>query len=107
MEKFVEPAQSCLCFALRKSARAITQQYDTMLRPLGLKATQFSLLVGIRLFGLVTVNRLAEAMVMDRTTLTRNLQPLETQGLIQTIPGADRREREIARESGATRTEAD
>jgi DNA-binding MarR family transcriptional regulator len=51
--------------------------------------------VGVRLLGGITVNRLAEAMVMDRTTLTRNLKPLENQGLIQTVPGSDRREREI------------
>ena len=94
-QEFLEPAKTCMCFSLRKTARAITQQYEAILRPLGLKATQFSLLVGVRLLGGVTVNHLAEAMVMDRTTLTRNLKPLEIQGFIQTIPGADRREREI------------
>ncbi len=91
----LEPAKACMCFSLRKTARAITQRYEALLRPLGLKATQFSLLVGVRLLGGITVNRLAEAMVMDRTTLTRNLKPLENQGLIQTVPGSDRREREI------------
>lgn len=95
VEAFLEPAQSCICFNLRKSARVVTQQYDASFRTLGLKSTQFSLLVGIRLLGTVTINRLAEAMVMDRTTLTRNLKPLETQGLIRTLPGADRREKEI------------
>ncbi len=92
---FREPAQSCMCFNLRKSARAITQLYDAALRPVGLRTTQFSLLVGIRLLGTITISRLAEGMVMDRTTLTRNLKPLEKQGLIRTIPGEDRREREI------------
>ncbi len=95
VQDFLEPAQSCLCFNLRKSARVLTQQYDAFFRPLKLKSTQFSLLVGVRLMGPVTINRLAETMVMDRTTLTRNLKPLETQGLIRTLPGADRRERDI------------
>ena len=94
-QDYLEPAKTCMCFSLRKTARALTQQYENILRPLGLKATQFSLLVGVRLLGCVTVNQLAEAMVMDRTTLTRNLKPLENHGLIQTTPGADRREREI------------
>lgn len=90
-----EPASECLCFNVRKSARAITQLYDDALRPTGLRATQFSLLVALRRLGAVTINRLAETLVMDRTTLTRNLRPLEKEGLIQVLPGGDRREREI------------
>jgi DNA-binding MarR family transcriptional regulator len=48
-----------------------------------------------RVMGRVTVVKLAQVMVMDRTTLTRNLQILETRGLITIKPGEDRREREI------------
>ncbi len=96
MKKYLEPAQACVCFNLRKSARAITQLYEEALRPTGLRATQFSLLVATRLHGVATINRLAKALVMDRTTLTRNLKPLENQGLIRTNPGSeDRREREV------------
>ena len=90
-----EPALDCICFNVRKSARAITQVYDDALRPTGLRATQFTLLVATRRLGAVTVNCLAETLVMDRTTLTRNLRPLEKEGLVQVLPGGDRREREI------------
>ena len=90
-----DPASSCLCFYVRKSARAITQLYDDALRPTGLRATQFTLLFATRKLGPVTVNCLAETLVMDRTTLTRNLRPLEKEGLVQVLPGGDRREREI------------
>ena len=70
--------------------------YEEALRPTGLRATQFSLLVATRLHGVATISRLAKALVMDRTTLTRNLKPLETQGFIRTTPGnEDRREREV------------
>lgn len=70
--------------------------YEDALRPTGLRATQFSLLVATRLHGVATINRLARALVMDRTTLTRNLKPLEKQGLLRINPGSeDRREREV------------
>jgi DNA-binding MarR family transcriptional regulator len=87
----------CLCFALRKSARAVTQTYDAALEPIGLRTTQFSLLETLRAAGPLTVSKLAESMVMDRTTLTRNLAPVEKQGLIKIAPGRrDKRTKEIA-----------
>jgi DNA-binding MarR family transcriptional regulator len=80
---------------VRKAARAVTQLYEEVLRPSGLRATQFSLLMATRVLGPVTVVKLAQATVMDRTTLTRNLQILEKRGLIAINPGEDRREREV------------
>ncbi len=85
----------CTCFNLRKAARAVTQLYDKALRPTGLRTTQFTLLVGISMLGSVTVTRLAEIGVMDRTTLTRNLKPLERKGLIQITHGKDQRTRVV------------
>ncbi|HEX3036992.1 MAG TPA: MarR family winged helix-turn-helix transcriptional regulator [Thermodesulfobacteriota bacterium] len=85
----------CACFNLRKATRVITQLYDKALRPTGLRATQFSLLVAVKMFGQVTVTRLAKMGVMDRTTLTRNLKPLEKQGLINIESGEDKRERVV------------
>ena len=94
--QYFEPANSCICFNLRKSARAITQRYEEALKPTGLRATQFSLLVATRLMGTITISSLAHALVMDRTTLTRNLKPLEKLGLLQITSGKeDRREREV------------
>ena len=55
----------CVCFALRKSARAVTQLYDAALEPIGLRATQFSLLASLRVGGPLTVSKLAEAMGVD------------------------------------------
>jgi len=80
---------------VRKAARAITKLYDEAFRPIGLRATQCSLLVATRILAPVTVIKLAQASVMDRTTLTRNLQVLEKRGLIEIRPGKDRREREV------------
>jgi DNA-binding MarR family transcriptional regulator len=71
----------------------VTQLYDEALRPAGLRATQFSLLVAVRRKEPVSVTRLAELTVMDRTTLTRNLELLQKQGLIEVASGRDRRTR--------------
>lgn len=85
----------CACFNLRKTARAITKLYDEALRPTGLRVTQFSLLIATTMLGSVTVTRLAEIGVMDRTTLTRNLKPLEKKRLIEVTAGKDQRTRVI------------
>ncbi len=90
-----EAARGCVCFNLRRAARAVTQLYDAALEPSGLRATQFSLLVALRLAGPVTISRLARQLVTDRTTLTRNLKPLEKHGLIEIVTGADRRTRTV------------
>jgi DNA-binding MarR family transcriptional regulator len=90
------PCMDCACFNLRKATRATTQYYDEMLRPVGIRVTQFSLLVAVSIAGSVTVTRLAELSVMDRTTLTRNLEVLEKQRLIEVTPGEDRRTRMVS-----------
>lgn len=88
-------AGECLNFNLRKADRAVSQVYDKALAGSGLKSTQFMLLNGVALSGGASISTLAEAMVMDRTTLTRNLAPLERDGLIAIVPGADRRTRAV------------
>lgn len=88
-------AGECVCGSLRKAARAVTQLYDEALRPIGLRVTQFGILGATMAMEPVTVSRLAEATVTDRTTLTRNLKLLEKQDLIRVNSGNDRREREV------------
>lgn len=83
----------CTCFNLRKAARAVTQLFDNAMRPTGIRATQFTLLALSLAHGPITVTRLAEEMVADRTTLSRNLDPMEKSGLIKIKAGDDRRTR--------------
>jgi len=85
----------CTSLNLRKAARAVTQFYDDALRDSGLKSTQFSLLAAAAIAGTAPISRLADEMAMDRTTLTRNLKPLETEGLLKIVAGADRRVRNV------------
>ncbi len=87
---------NCTCFGLRKAARAVTQMYDQVLKPTGLRTTQFSLLAVTERVGPRGMAELAEQLVMDRTTLTRNLKPLLDRGLLKTVAGADRRRRPVA-----------
>jgi DNA-binding MarR family transcriptional regulator len=91
------PSGSCVCFHLRRTARAVTQAYERALAPTGLVPTQFSLLTVLHRFGPVPLSVLAERMGMDRTTLTRNLKPLERDGFVtaQAGNGTDRRVRLI------------
>jgi DNA-binding MarR family transcriptional regulator len=91
-----EIGRTCACYKVRKAARAVTKLYEDVLRPSGLRATQFSLLMTTRVLGPVTVVKLAQVTVIDRTTLTRNLQILEKRGLINIKTGEDRREREVS-----------
>ncbi len=86
---------ACTCFNLRKAARAVTQLYDGALAPVGLRATQFTILAIVAEKGPIGLTALADRMVMDRTTLTRNLRPLQRRGLVTVAPGEDRRERRI------------
>jgi DNA-binding MarR family transcriptional regulator len=75
--------EDCNCFVVRSAARHVTQLYDQFLAPVGLHVTQFSILAKLKRLGPMTINALAKEMIMDRTTLGRNVLPLERDGLIR------------------------
>lgn len=66
----------CVCANLRRATRAVTRHYQFHFRGTGLVGTQFSMLVALARGGKMSVGRLAEKLGVERTTLTRNLQPL-------------------------------
>jgi DNA-binding MarR family transcriptional regulator len=101
-------ADECNCLAVRQAARHITQFYDQFLAPAGLRTTQFSILAKLRRLGPMTINALAGQLVMDRTTLGRNILPLEREGLIAVAKGSpDARSKELhLTEEGAARLRA-
>jgi DNA-binding MarR family transcriptional regulator len=74
----------CLCFRSRRAARAITRLYDAALRPLGLQATQLTLMNAVAMGGErgQPMGRLVKALALDLTTLSRNLRTLEAEGLV-------------------------
>lgn len=81
----------CVCFSMRKVSRAVTQYFDRHLETVGIRATQFSLLAALASTSAKTLTEIAESLVMDRTTLTRNLKPLEKMDLIVTVTPIDKR----------------
>lgn len=87
---------ACVCFNLRRAARRVTQIYDRALQSSGLKITQFALLAVLNSGGPLSMRELARTMGTDRTTLTRNLRPLERRRLVRTAPGQDMRTRNIS-----------
>jgi DNA-binding MarR family transcriptional regulator len=87
---------ACNCLALRQAARHVTQFYDEYFATSGVRATQYSILARLDRKGPMTINALAAELVMDRTTLGRNIRPLQRDGLVAIGPGeADRRKKEV------------
>lgn len=86
---------NCTCFNIRKAARAVTQLFDEALKPSGLNATQFASLATIATTEPITITILSQVLVMDRTTLTRNLKPLQKNGWVKVTPGEDRRTKTV------------
>ena len=86
----------CACFDLRKATRAVSRMYDDFLRNAGVNVTQFSQLQLIGAEQEISVSMLGRYMVMDRTSVTRALAPLERDGLINSRPGADKRFRVVS-----------
>jgi DNA-binding MarR family transcriptional regulator len=76
------PVAACHCQALRQAARRVTAFYDAALAPLGLRVSQFSILSRLQRHGPRGIQALAAELVMDRTTLGRNIRPLERDGLL-------------------------
>jgi DNA-binding MarR family transcriptional regulator len=72
----------CNCLAVRQAARYITQFYDRWLAAAGLRTTQYGVLAKLKRQGPMSINTLAAELVVDRTTLGRNIRPLERDGLI-------------------------
>src|SRR3546814_21088379 len=85
----------CTCAVLRRATRRLTQVYDEGMRPSGLKLTQYSVLNILAQAENTSITDLADRLMMDRTTLTRNLGPLEKAGWVRIGRGHDARSRAV------------
>ena len=83
----------CYCGSLRQATRVITQWYDECLKPAEITITQFGILKMLAACPDSSGGDLADAFVMDSTTLTRTLAGLKKRGWVMHVPGADRREK--------------
>lgn len=89
-------ASSCACGSLRRATRALTQLYDDLLLPSGLRVTQFSLLCRLSRSGTSRLSELATKVLLDRTALSRTLEPLVKRGFVSIVSGRDARTREVS-----------
>jgi DNA-binding MarR family transcriptional regulator len=87
------PSDLCHCLAVRQAGRWITQLYDQHLAGCGLRASQYAVLSRLERLGPTGIAELAEALVMDRTTTTRTIAPLQRDGLVEIAPAEDDRRR--------------
>lgn len=86
----------CLCFAAQRAARALARRFDEALSPIGLTSGQFSLLTSLNRPEAPSMGSIAALLVMDRTTLTANLKPLDQRGWVEiAVDPADRRVRRL------------
>lgn len=85
----------CACFNTRKVARLLGQVYDRALEPSGLKNTQFTALSVAERQGPISITELSRSMEIERTTLTRNLQVLERDGLVKLGAGVNGRSKTV------------
>ena len=87
---------TCACYNLRRASRVVTQVFDSYFEELGLKSTQYTVLAALSYEseGRPTVSHLADALVLEQSSLSRNLAVLERLGLIRLTAGEDdKRER--------------
>jgi DNA-binding MarR family transcriptional regulator len=92
----MSPVTACACGRLRRATRALTQLYDDLMAPSGLRVTQFSLLGALARGGTARMAELADALLLDRTALSRTLDPLVLRGLVSIVSGRDARTREVS-----------
>ena len=89
-----DAATTCACHKARIAARALTRAYDEALRPVGLRSTQFTVLVAASVASGIPLNQLAAILGLERTTLTRSLNAIEKEGLIR-VESVDGRTRKV------------
>jgi len=87
----IAKCNECTGFNLKKATRVIQNLFDEAFKPIGLVGTQYTVLAHIFVHGPISLSKVAELMHVDRTTLARNLAPLERKGLVEINAGSDKR----------------
>jgi len=84
-------ANSCLAVRVRMLNRVITNLYDEALRPLGLKVSQLNLLVVAAKLGTARPTEVCDMLLLDPSTLSRNVERMQAQGWLEVVTDSDRR----------------
>ena len=79
--------ENCVCFNLRRVTRAVTQFFDAEMRRHGIRPTQGSILSSLQAKDSWNMAELSDWLGMERTTLVRNLRPLQRDGFVKAVGG--------------------
>jgi DNA-binding MarR family transcriptional regulator len=82
-EKALLVENTCVSLILRKATRAVTRRFDEILAPSGLRSTQTAILLEVMIYGPIKLTDLATRLVTDKSTMSRNIRPLEDLGYIK------------------------
>ncbi|HEX4386850.1 MAG TPA: MarR family winged helix-turn-helix transcriptional regulator [Myxococcales bacterium] len=96
LELCARVARECTANSLRRASRQVSAAFDKAIEDTGLRGTQFTLLTALAIGKEMPLTRLAEVLSLDRTTLTRNLAPLEREKLVESRATPDGRVRKVA-----------
>lgn len=96
VDQFAPRGLECVCGNMRMAARAVSSIYNRHLRAVGLQASQMTVLWAVVAKRSASVKAIAATIVMDETTLLRNLRVLQRRGLVSMEVGVDRRQRDVA-----------
>ena len=96
MDVMVAALSTCSCSGLRRTMRAVTNHFDQAFESTGLKCSQVTVLMAAAVHGPVTVRALAEVVVLDASSMSRALDPLEREGLVSRQVGQSRRDRKVS-----------
>ncbi len=94
----------CTCYRLRQSARLVSRTYDAFLAPCGISIGQFGLLATLSAMKGESISSVAEVLQMERTTLTRNLIPLQKLGYVAVEQASDKRARSLSLTAAGKKT---
>jgi DNA-binding MarR family transcriptional regulator len=93
---FQEQIKSCLCLNLRKAAGSLTTAFNATMAESGLLVTQLPIVVALEYAGNLPLTLMSRVLNMDRTTLSRNVNPLIKSGFVAQAVGKDRRQRVLS-----------
>ena len=91
-----ENIEICLAHSLRRADRVVSQIYNDYLAPVGLRATQFSVLRALSIMGKTTASQIQEVLILDQTTVSRVLKPLIRDNYIAVSAGVNKREKALS-----------
>jgi len=94
---------NCNLFATKQAARFVTQLYERHLAAVNVTSSQMTILAVIHECPNITMTKLSEIVVMDRTSLVRAIKPLSRDGYVLQKPEPGSRKTSLSLSKTGTR----